>query len=347
MRIVMSMVAILATISSVPAQEAQPQWKKQASFNAGPYGHSVLALSSDGKLLAAAAFEGPLKLWDAQTGKLRATIGQGKVKVLAARFAADGKTLTVVTHTGDVVIWDLMANKQQKTVRLGRLNLIAAALSANGKMLCTTANDPRATQSGRGCPIQLWSVETGKPGKALSGHLYAAFELAFSADGKTLMSAGSRARTAADPQDAPISVTYVPEVKLWDLASGSATARQLAGINYSFSADNKQIALTRQDQRSLKIMLEVWDTGANKNLLSTPAANDIIMSIALSPDGKVLATGGHSKQVRIYDAEQGKQLAALAGHQSEIMKVAFSADGTYLASSDFKGAICIWTTTSR
>jgi hypothetical protein len=51
--------------------------------------------------------------------------------------------------------------------------------------------------------------------------------------------------------------------------------------------------------------------------------------------------------VRFYDTEQGKELAALAGHPSEIMKVAFSADGKYLASSDFKGAICIWTTASR
>src|SRR5262249_29607759 len=39
-------------------------------------------------------------------------------------------------------------------------------------------------------------------------------------------------------------------------------------------------------------------------------------AIAISPDGKILASGGHDNQIRLFDASTGKELRRLAGHQA-------------------------------
>src|SRR5262249_18583653 len=43
-------------------------------------------------------------------------------------------------------------------------------------------------------------------------------------------------------------------------------------------------------------------------------------AIAYSPDGKLLASGGHDNQIRLFDAATGREVRRLAGHQPRIYK---------------------------
>ena len=67
-----------------------------------------------------------------------------------------------------------------------------------------------------------------------------------------------------------------------------------------------------------------------------------LRKVAISPDGKILATCGNDKMVRVFSAADGKRLGEFKGHASHVQSVAFHNDGKSLASGDLHGVIKHW-----
>jgi WD40 repeat protein len=66
------------------------------------------------------------------------------------------------------------------------------------------------------------------------------------------------------------------------------------------------------------------------------------MSVAFSPDGKVLASAGCDNRVRLWDPDTGKEVHVLEGHTGEVYCIAFSADGKLLASGGLDHDVRLW-----
>src|SRR5262249_15890038 len=64
--------------------------------------------------------------------------------------------------------------------------------------------------------------------------------------------------------------------------------------------------------------------------------------VAISRDGRRIASGGADKTVRVWDTTTGREIIVLRGHTDKCGCLAFSPDGHRLASASFDGTIRIW-----
>lgn len=67
-----------------------------------------------------------------------------------------------------------------------------------------------------------------------------------------------------------------------------------------------------------------------------------VLSLAVSPDGKLLATGGADRTIHLWEVPTGRELAQWEAHDSGVTALAFPPDGKTLVSGGGVGALKLW-----
>lgn len=113
----------------------------------------------------------------------------------------------------------------------------------------------------------------------------------------------------------------------------------------AFSRDGKRLAsLARGNE------VRIWDAARGELVVAfkddRPGA---IECLALSPDGKLVATGDWRSggEVSLRDATTGKLLGSLMGHEAKVRAVAFSPDGKLLACASMTDEVVLWDVGAR
>jgi WD40 repeat protein len=286
---------------------------------AHPWDCRHVAFSPDGKLLASGSDEGEIGLWEMPTGRPVHLLSGHAWSTNALAFSPDGKRLASGGNDRSARVWDVVTGKELFRLRHDG-DVVAVTYAPDGKTLATASEDQT---------IRFWDAATGKPTDkiAVKGEKLAA--LAFAPDGRVLAS-GSWDE---------------PTVCLWDLARGNKP-RRLPGHkggarSLTFSRDGKFLLSDGWDGTILVtdpvrgVVLRRFGDGVEGG----GEGRIRVTAMALSPDGTVVAAGGH-EDISLWDPATGKRLRRL-GPTALVHALAFSPDGKWLAAAE-RGRARLW-----
>jgi len=81
---------------------------------------------------------------------------------------------------------------------------------------------------------------------------------------------------------------------------------------------------------------------SDESCMTLSGHSNMVFGLAVSPDGKRIASGSFDKTVKVWDAETGAELMTLRGHEKRVDPVSFSPDGTKIASGSQDTTIKLW-----
>jgi WD40 repeat protein len=323
-----------------------------------------LAFSPDGRLLAAGYHRTGahgILVWDVATRQLKQPEITSPFAVAHVVFSRDGQLLGAACLERGIALFD--TSTFQRELYLRGDCTVGLALSPDSQLV--------AMPGAHGEVITLRDVVRNRDVAKLT-HPDHVEMVAFSTDGKALVTAGPRSvriwNLAGAEEKLALSghgggvpgLAFSPDgkllasagkdgmVKIWDPATGRCikdlTAFREPPEPVAFSPDSRLLAAG--DKAGT---VRIWDV-ASWQELPVPA-QDIgreVYAVVFSPDGKYFAAGGRKSTVRLWDARSGQEHGTpLHGHEGGVVAVAFSPDGERVASVDKDGSTKLWDMPSR
>ena len=291
----------------------------------------ALALSANGRLLAASLVPGKAHLFELGIDRLEGSVsvrlqrvyttpGQGLVTALG--FDKTGQRLVTSSNdplaaspdgiVGNVRVWDTLTGKLMQTYRGHTAKIDALAIAPDGSQIASGGQDQN---------VKLWSLGLTDPHRLLAMQKGEIWCVAVSPDGQLVAAAGS------DKQ-----------VRIYNYADGKER-HVLAGhqgvVNaLAFSPQGDWLISGGTDK-----VVKVWDTKTGNLLRQLPTEQSPVMALAISPDGKQLAAGGADRSVYLWTLATGQLQHRLQGIPAAVTALAYYPSGRCLAVGDAAGGV--------
>jgi WD40 repeat protein len=297
-----------------------------------PAGASHVALSPDSRFLAVACGADPTVHITNLKGQTLFDCPGHTHPVTSLTFSPDGRRLLSASGDQTVRLWNAASGRTLAVFRGHDEGVAAVAFSADGRQIASVGGPTFGDLGNARGEVKLWDA-TGANGEAtvLQGHASAPIRLAVSRDGRYLASGG---------EDFYLG--------LWDTATGQPLFWQPhkgAVLSVVFSPDSRWVASAAVDAAGKppgeaspdagqyqKGDVTLWEVPGGKELRRLQGPCPLVLDLAVSPDGQLLAAACADRKVRVWDTTSGGVRWVLEGHRNRVYRVAFSPDGRQLAS---------------
>lgn len=299
------------------------------------YNNNTIAFSTNGKLFAASG-DKCVYLWDVETKSLLPVMtDECNSEITRIVFSPDDQTLiggsNVKSSQATLLwIWRVSDGKLLRSWKSNIKKMRSLVVSNDGK-LCACAGDNGM--------IELWNLSSGLLIKEWTGSEQCFYTIVFNPDGNILASGG-------------IDNT----IRLWQIPQGTLLCEFPAQVHnihsLAFSPDG-QILSSGGHESPITLwsipdgrVLRTIDTSVtipHQGHAPSVWGSETINSLAFSPDGQLLLSGGRHNVLRLWSVTNSKLLRQWPYNADNICTVAFNADGQMLAYRDFR-SIQLWGT---
>ncbi|KAG2745943.1 WD40 repeat-like protein [Suillus brevipes Sb2] len=247
-----------------------------------------IALSPDGKKVVSGSFDGAVRLWDIDTCKVVKKWTGHTGRVGSVCWSRDGWRVLSGSSGGTARQWEVESGETMPepienilaSIETGHASVYVAAYSPDRTLIATGGWDGRDDYE---CSIKIWDAKTGKLVATLKGHTKEVLCLAWTKDGKTL-----------------ISGSYDSSIRTWNTTNWKQTA-VLDEHNHAVRAiaisPNGSILASASDDETTRL----WNLDNGQPISSPLQHADGVKCVSFSAGGKRLATGCDDKNAYIWD----------------------------------------------
>jgi WD40 repeat protein len=248
---------------------------------------AAVVFAPDGKTLASAGDDALIRLWDVERAAEIRQLRGHEQSILTLLFARDGRTLISGGLDRGIRFWDASSGQEVRQIPHRPGDVDALALSPDGRILAA---------AGTNNTLQRWDAATGRPLSAGPGHQSGITSLAVAFDGKQVVSAAAAGT-----------------IRFWDAVAGKHVRESAAGLPgdalVAWTPDAKTIVLADGTNKVYLLEANRLTAGINfmracQKILDGPK-DDSVLSLAVSSDGKLIATGYRKTGVRLWNASDG------------------------------------------
>jgi WD40 repeat protein/serine/threonine protein kinase len=263
--------------------------------------------SPDGRLIAIAATDTSIGVWDTETGELVKKFEDIAEKVYSVAFSCGGRYIAAGSRDQEIRVWDVQTGDLFHTVSADTPCTNQLAFSPNGEYIVSAGGNLRRGEPGSegDCSLHVWRLP-------------------------------SLEETSVLPKPKPPTL-WPGEVRRF--AAGLWRAEQVA-----FSPDGRQIisghtnAIGAYDPRNT---VRIWDVESGKQLHDLVGHPKSVHSVAFAPDGRFAASAGGDR-LRLWNVTTGEQVEEMSYDVGSGGAVVFTADGKQLACSNSKKAATVF-----